>query len=206
MDWQDRKVREYMRLIRNLALASLVCVASVCPTFAQSDAPTEATDPVLVFNRVCYAQVPVLNNIRDMSIRFAWEAMGGEDLTQFTTIENPDVLEGWDVRIAKRLYRLGIVQTGVTGNFKKNFPDFADGTTTACTLILDGRDNAEVILERMNTLVQKKPVSANVPDGDLLTSTWAGGNEDFKVFVFLKSDQSNKANLINVTILSKEKL
>ncbi|MDJ0614595.1 MAG: hypothetical protein QNJ29_13070 [Rhizobiaceae bacterium] len=195
-----------MRYLLNSLIGGLALVALAFPAFAQSDAPTEDTDPVLVFNRVCYAQVPVLDNIRDMSARFAWEAMGGEDLKQFTTLENPDVLEGWDVRIAKRLYRLGIIQTDVTGNFKENFPDFANGSTTACTLILDGRDNAEVILERMNTLVQKEPVSANVPEGDLLTTTWAGGNEDFKVFVFYKSDQKNKANLINVTILSKEKL
>ncbi len=195
-----------MNFFRKTIFAAGLLAASAMPVFAQSDAPTEDTDPVLVFNRVCYAQVPVLDNIRDMSARFAWESMGGEDLKQFTTIENPDVLEGWDVRIAKRLYRLGIIQTGVTGNFKENFPEFAAGTTTACTLILDGRDNAEIILERMNSLVQKEPVSSNVPDGDLLTSTWAGGNEDFKVFVFYKSDQNNKANLINVTILSKEKL
>jgi len=195
-----------MSFIRRSVFGAFALVASAIPAFAQSDAPTEDTDPVLVFNRVCYAQVPVLDNIRDMSARFAWEAMGGDDLKQFTTLENPEVLEGWDVRIAKRLYRLGIIQTGVTGNFKENFPDFANGTATACTLILDGRDNAEVILERMNTLVQKEPVSANVPDGDLFTSTWAGGNEDFKVFIFYKSDQKNKANLINVTILSKERL
>lgn len=195
-----------MNPLKKTIFAGLAFVATAFPAFAQSDAPTEDTDPVLVFNRVCYAQVPVLDNIRDMSARFAWEAMGGEDLKQFTTLENPDVLEGWDVRIAKRLYRLGIIQTDVTGNFKKNFPEFANGSTTACTLILDGRDNAEVILERMTSLVQKEPVTANVPDGELLTSTWAGGNEDFKVFVFYKSDQKNKANLINVTILSKEKL
>ncbi|MEL7428584.1 MAG: hypothetical protein AAFN43_01165 [Pseudomonadota bacterium] len=187
------------------SLAGLLLMSSTS-AFAQSDAPTQDTDPVLVFNRVCYAQVPVINNIRDLASRMAWEPMGGEDLAQFTRIENPDVLEGWDARLAQRLYRLGVVQTGVTGVFLENFPDFADGTTTSCSLVLDGRDDADVIIGRMNQLAGKEPTSTNTADGDLLTTTWAGGNEDFKVFLFHKADQSGKANLLNVTILSKEKI
>jgi len=194
-----------MKILRT-ALVAMATIFAPAAVLAQSDAPTQESDPVLVFNRVCYAQVPVLNNIRDMSTRFAWERMGGDDLKQFTTVESPEVLEGWDVRIAKRLYRLGIVQTGVIGKFKENFPDFSDGTVTACSLVLDGNDEADVIFTRMKSLVQKEPVSADVPDGDLLTTTWAGGNEDFKVFVFYKTDQRGKAHLINVTILSKEKI
>ncbi len=195
--------------LKLFAFAS-VLAALVMPLTAfaqqQSDAPTQDTDPVLVFNRVCYAQVPVLDNIRDMATQFAWERMGGEDLKQFTSLENPPVLEGWDVRIAQRLYRLGIVQSEMTNAFVESFPDFKDGTLTTCSLVLDGNDNAQVINERMTTLARKDPVSSDVPDGELLTSTWAGGNEDFKVFLFSKSDQNNKANLLNVTILSKEKL
>ena len=191
-----------MRFIK--AAISVLALVTSTSTFAQSDAPTTDTDPVLVFNRVCYAQVPVLNNIRDLAGRMAWEPMGGEDLKQFTRPENPQVLEGWDVKIAKRLYRLGIVQTPVEGAFLENFPDFADGTTTSCSLVLDGRDQASVIQNRMNSLAGKEPVSADVQDGDLLTTTWAGGNEDFKVFLFHKTDQAGKSNLLNVTILSKE--
>lgn len=172
---------------------------------SQSDSPSAETDPVLVFNKLCYAQVPVLQNIRDMAARFAWETMGGGDLKQFTTIEDPMVLEGWDARIAKRLYRLGIVQSDVNEAFRKSFPDFADGTATGCTLVLDGRDPADVIVQRMNTLARKEPISSDVVEGKLRTTTWAGGNEDFKVFLFLKADDQEQANLINVTILSKEK-
>ena len=179
--------------------------ASFASAYAQSDAPTRDSDPVLVFNRVCYAQVPVLKNIRDMATRLAWERIGGDDLKQFSTVQNPSVLEGWDVRIAKRLYRLGIVQTPAGERFEQNFPEFTGGTATSCFLVLDGRDDAGVILERMNALARKAPTSENLSDGELFTTTWAGGNEDFKVFLIYKSSAENKASLLNVTILSKEK-
>ena len=170
----------------------------------ENDAPVADRDPVLVFNRLCYAQVPVIDNIRELSSQMAWKPMGGDDLEQFTTLENPDVIEGWDVKIAQKLYRLGVVQSKPGETFSNTFPDFKDGLATSCTLILDGGDEADVILSRMNKLARKEPNSSNVDDGTLLTTTWSGGNEDFKVFLIMKADKFNKANLLNVTILSKE--
>ncbi|MEM9331371.1 MAG: hypothetical protein AAGA53_08595 [Pseudomonadota bacterium] len=193
-----------MKLIRNGFCGASLFFLSLVPALGQSDAPTPDADPVLVFNRLCYAQVPVVRNIEDMATRFAWERMGGDDLKQFTTIDNPSYLKGWDARIAKRLYRLGVVQSSLTESFKNAFPEFADGKATGCTLILDGRDSAEVVLERMNALARKQPDSTDVPDGKLLTTTWSGGNEDFKVFLIFKSGENGKANLLNVTILSKD--
>lgn len=197
-----------MIIIRKLITAAFATTMLATSAIAQqqSEVPETTTDPVFLFNRVCYAQVPVVNNIVDMSTRFAWEQMGGEDLKQFTSLEKPDFLEGWDVRLSKRIYRLGVVQSKPSETFNKNYPDFKEGTATACTLVLDGEDDADIILGRMKNLVGKEPVSSDQPDGDLLTTTWAGGNEDFKVFVFFKSDKANRANLLNVTILSKERI
>lgn len=195
-----------MKFIKKYATPLLVTflLGSSAHAQQQSEVPESTTDPVFLFNRVCYAQVPVVKNIEDMSLQFAWEQMGEEELKQFTSLDNPDYLRGWDVRLSQRIYRLGVVQSRPSETFNRNFPEFADGLATACTIVLDGEDPADIILGRMNSLVGKQPVSSDVPDGDLLTTTWAGGNEDFKVFVFFKSDQQNRANLLNVTILSKE--
>lgn len=197
-----------MGLARKFLSAVIGGALFVAPAFAQAaktDVSVNQTDPVLIFNRVCYAQVPVIRKIEDLATRFAWNEMGGSDLRQFTTLENPGYLRGWDVSLANRLYRLGVVQSEPSRQFAENFPGFADGETTACTLVLDGEDAWDVILTRMNTLVGKEPSSVNVNDGSLLTTTWAGGNEDFKVFVFAKATPEGKATLLNVTILSKEK-
>jgi len=192
-----------LKSYRSLLLAVAIMINGGIGAHAQqSNLSASATDPVLVFNRICYAQVPVLDNIRDMATRLAWEPMGGEDLEGFTQLESPDVLEGWDVRIAQKLYRLGIVQDNVGEGLKKAFPDFVDGKTTNCTLILDGTDNADAVLERMNILAGKKADSTNIPDNSQLTTTWTGGNEDFKVFLIYKS-RNEKAELLSVTILAR---
>jgi len=184
-------------VITALAAILLSCTASAQETQAGSE-----TDPVYLFNEVCYTQVPDVRKIQEMAKRFAWEPMGGEDLERFTTIKTPDLLEGWDMRLAQRIYRLGIVQSEPNDAFVKSYPELADALATSCTMVLDGQDDAQTILNRMNSMIGKGPTSLNVPEDELLTTTWSGGNDTVKVFVFLKADAINRANLMNVTIVA----
>lgn len=178
-------------------------VGSVLSTsaYAQTEQGSE-TDPVYLFNEVCYTQVPDVAKIQDMAKRFAWGPMGGEDLERFTTIKTPSLLKGWDIRLSERIYRLGIVQSEPSDSFIGSFPGMADGTATSCTMVLDGRDDAQLILERLNTMVGKEPTTKDVADAQQLTTTWSGGNDTVKVFVFFKTDALQRANVINVTIVT----
>ena len=170
---------------------------------ARAQSAGEGTDPVFVFNRICYAQVPNLDAIRDMSRRLAWRAITGDDLKRFTTIEKPDVLEGWDVQVGERLFRLGITQSGLNDKMKSTFPELGSGTATSCIMVLDEFNKASVFMANMQTLAGKKPVSKDVNEGDLLTTTWAGGNAQLKVFLVAKANTSGRGGLLSVTVLSK---
>ncbi|MEX0343390.1 MAG: hypothetical protein AB3N20_00595 [Rhizobiaceae bacterium] len=169
-------------------------------TFASEQA--SEIDPVHVFNEVCYSKVPVVDAIREMATRLAWNPISGDDLKRFTALQDPDLLEGWDMQVGERLFRLGVVQSPPARGMAKTFPDFANGTATSCTLILDGQDDPDSLAVRMQALAGKDPESRDVPDGSLNTTTWAGGNADFKVFLFSKLDAIG-GGLLNVTILAK---
>ncbi len=160
------------------------------------------TDPVHVFNEVCYSKVPVIDAIRDMATRLAWNPISGDDLKRFSPQKNPGLLEGWDMQVGERLFRLGVVQSPPVDGMARSFPGFADGTATSCTLILDGQDDPAALAVRMQTLAGKDPASRNVSEGELKTTTWAGGNDNFKVFLFSKIDEAG-GGLLNVTILAK---
>lgn len=183
-------------------LSSVLLGSMSGSAFAQTEQGSE-TDPVYLFNEICYTQVPDVAKIQDMAKRFAWGPMGGEDLQRFTTIKTPSLLEGWDIRLSERIYRLGIVQSEPSDSFIETFPEMADGTATSCTMVLDGRDDAQVILERLNAMIGKEPSTKDVAEARLLTTTWSGGNDTVKVFVFLKTDALQRANVMNVTIVSK---
>jgi len=194
-----------MKLVKVFCIAGLVSLFAASTAFAQqAESIGDETDPVYLFNEMCYTQVPNVDQIQDMATQFGWSPMGGEDLEQFSALENPEILKGWDLLLEDRIYRLGLVQSAPAAAFVASFPTFEHGQSTSCTLIMDGRDSADVILERMNSLMRKAPISSDVPDGDLLATTWAGGNDDVIVFVLLKTDVSGSASLINVTIITRE--
>lgn len=191
---------------RRLALTAVVVAMQVAVSDARAQGPVDdEADPVFVFNKVCYSQVPSVGAIRDMAIRLAWQALEKSDLKPFSPDPNPEVLEGWDVQVGKKFFRLGVVRTAVSDKFRQTFPDFADGTATSCTLVLDGVSDAAKVSEGMQKLAGKDPASKDVPDGEFRTTTWAGGNENYKVFLISKAAAAGETGLLNVTILAKAK-
>lgn len=196
------KFRTLIALKYRLLLAFAVLVGGIVPN-APLWAAEEDTDPVFVFNRICYAQVPKIDSIRNMAQRLAWKPITGGDLKGFTTIENPDVLEGWDTQVGIRLYRVAIVQSKLAGKTLETFPELKGGTATSCMIVLDEQNPAGLFNANMQLLAGKEPVSRDVPEGDLLTTTWAGGNADIKVFLISKANNNGRGGLLNVTVLTK---
>jgi len=195
-----------MKLFKVFCITGLMSIAAANTAIAQQAAASasDETDPVYLFNEICYTQVPNVDQIQAMATHFGWGPMGSIELEQFTALEAPDLLKGWDISIGERIYRLGLVQSAPAADFIKSFPAFENGQSTSCSLVMDGRDRADVILQRMNTLMRKAPASKDLPDGDLLSTTWSGGNDDVVVFVLLKTDTAGSANLINLTLITRE--
>jgi len=201
-----------MKLVRLLVAGAMFSSLWSMAAFAQSATTSEANagendfnpDPVYVFNRVCYAQVHDFDGIRKMSTKLAWRSMRPEELEQFKNSDNPLFLDGWDVQVGERLFRVGIIKSPVSGSMLKTFPEFSGGTTSSCSIVLDDQMLASEFMPNMQKLVGKEPVSSDVEEGLLRTTTWAGGNADLKVFVFAKAPPTGKGGLLNVTILQKK--
>lgn len=187
---------------RTVLAGLLSAIVVSLPVQAQEASDTNP-DPVLVFNRICYAQVPNVQAIRDMALKLVWRSMEPEDLKQFKSVENPKILDGWDTQVGERLFRVGIQQSGLTEQQKKTFPELANGTATSCSIVLDDQQDAAEFMPNMQRLVGKDPISRDVPEGLLRTTTWAGGNDDLKVFVFAKAPPTGKGGLLNVTVLQR---
>lgn len=181
----------------------ITCLLTSAIVPAQAQQIDANPDPVFVFNRICYAQVPNVQAIEDMALRLAWRQMGGEDLKGFAGDLEPEKLVGWDVQVGERLFRVGVTQSKPPEGMAKTFPDFADGTSTSCSMVLDDQQDAGEFLPNMQSLAGKEPVSRDVKEGLLRTTTWAGGNDDLKVFLIAKAPPTGKGGLLNVTVLEK---
>lgn len=192
----------------SFAVGITILISAGAGAHAQSAPQTpdanEEISTVFAFNRICYSQVPSTQGIRTMATQLGWQPLSGDDLEPFRTDDSVDTINAWDAQIGERVFRLGLTQGPVGAMLAKTFPDFKDGVATACTMVLDGLDPAGKIYADMTALAGKDPVSARVPDGGLLTTTWAGGNAGVKVFLVLKTDLQRAGNLLNVVVLTKD--
>ncbi len=189
--------------MKQVFVAFSLAISLILPAHAQEAKSNENPDPVFVFNRICYAQVPDVQAIRQMALKLVWKSMPEEDLKQFKSADDPKVLDGWDAQVGERLFRVGLQQAPLSDQQKKTFPALANGTATSCSIVLDDQQDAAVFMPNMQTLIGKEPVSKDVPEGLLRTTTWAGGNDDLKVFVFAKAPPTGKGGLLNVTVIQK---
>lgn len=188
------------------ACVSMACVslAWVSPVAAQSGLEGDAITPVFAFNRICYGQVPALQGIRNMATQLGWKPLTDDELAPFGSKADWATLEGWDVQLGNAFYRLGLSQGPASDDIVTQFPDFETGTSTSCTLILGDEHDAATVASQMQELAGKEPVQAAVDEGSVLTTSWAGGNADFKVFLFNKVSKTGEGNVLNVTLISKE--
>lgn len=193
------------KLLRHLFLAAIFVVppANIAQSSAQeATVDTEKISTVFAFNRTCYARVPDVQAISSMAAELAWIELDDDDLKAFETGGKLEVLDGWDALIGERVYRVAVSQGPLNDRQIDLFPGFADGKATSCTFITDGLDRPGVVAADMQALAGKEPVSKDVADGGLRTTTWAGGNDDIKVFLVSRSGDDN-GGLLNVTVLTK---
>jgi len=161
-------------------------------------------DAVSVFNRICYSKVPSTEAVEKMALELGWSLLVPKDMEAFGKPDEFSYFRGWDVQVGEQFYRVGLTQRGVAGSLAEQFPAFAKGTVTSCTLVLGDEDAAQDVDGAMRELAGKEPVSSGVEEGGMLTTTWAGGNDQFKVFLFNKTSRSASGGLLTVTIVSKE--
>lgn len=210
---EQTKNRRLASMFRGSLLAGLICAGSTpaLPTGAAHAQQANTTlgqtdenpDPVFVFNRICYSQVPSVKAISDMALKLAWKSVPRTEVEQFRSYPDATTLEGWDVQVGERLFRVGLTQGTPPQAMGERFPGFEKGTATSCTVVLDDQQTADEFMPNMRTLAGKEPVSKDVKEGLLRTTTWAGGNDDIKVFLIAKAPPTGKGGLLNVTILQK---
>lgn len=166
---------------------------------------TKADDvnAVFVFNRVCYGQMPNIKGVMTMADELGWSPLYPEELAMLSPSTKTDKAFGWDTPIGERAFRVTLVQGSVAPALIDTFPDFKDATSTSCSLVLDGRDKGDLLLEQLGKLAGKEAASKDIFKDGLYTTTWAGGNKDVKVFLIGKLDKEKQGTLINVVMLNK---
>lgn len=207
-----KKIIATLGLIGGLLVSSILLADTTKAAESETLAPnpnvpnsTKANDvnAVFVFNRVCYGQMPNVKSVMTMAEELGWSPLFPDELSQLSPASKADKKLGWDTPIGERAFRVTLTQGPVAPALINTFPDFKDGQSTSCSLILDGRDSGSVLLEQLGKLAGKEAATKEIFKDGLYTTTWAGGNEDVKVFLIGRTDKRKLGTLINVVMLNK---
>jgi len=189
--------------IKSALLFAAALGMSVISANAEATKPLLQIDTVSTFNEICYTKLPYVKGIEAMATDLVWKPVDEAELSAFGNKDQLTYLRGWDVNVGKKYYRLGLTQGPASDAIKNSFPDFVNGVASSCTMVLDGSDAKTEIAKNMQTLAGKEPIRSNVDEGELLSTTWAGGNNDFKVVLINKQSKTDDGGLISVTVISK---
>lgn len=159
---------------------------------------------VEIFDTRCLDPMPDIDLISTAAEAGKWTPVTGKGLDAYKPPVEPKRLAAWTFEDAGAAFSLAVTHSDLDEQGKADFPDFADGQSYACTLILptDRAKPADVAASLTSLL--DRPHDESYEEGPFQVSTWTGATEDRLVFVYHYAPKSGRpGGLLNLMIFEK---
>lgn len=163
-----------------------------------------AAPSVGAFDQYCYAVMPDLAAVETKAASEKWPSVEGKELEAFRPAVAPQVLKAWTFEIGGKEHSLAITQSGMDDQSKASFPNFADATNYACSVLLptDGAAPAD-IGAALEALIARKP-DETYDEGPFQVSSWTAVTDKMMVFVYHYSPKTgHPGGLISMIVFQK---
>ena len=182
--------------------ASAALLASTLATPAA--AGPAATHVVGLFDRICYANMPDIDEVETLAANAGWEAVTGSDLDAYRPAAEPEVLKAWSFSEDGANFSLAVTKSAMDDQAKTDFPEFSDGINVACSLILTSSEAASAAIgAELEKLVERK-ADSTYDEGPFDVSAWSGGNDQLHVLLYHYAPKSGApGGLLSMTVFLK---
>lgn len=183
----------------------LGCVALLASGLAgPAMADRSAAHVVGLFDRLCYSTMPDIDAVETFAADGRWQAVTGNDLDAFRPAAEPDILKAWTFDDEGASFSLAVTRSPMDEQGKSDFPNFADATNAACSLVLTSTEAAPAAIgAEMESLVERKP-DVTYEDGPFDVNAWSGGNERLQVLLYHYAPKSGvSGGLLSITVFQK---
>lgn len=184
------------------ALTLLGHVALLVSVFATpAKAETTAAHVVGLFDRLCYANMPDIDEVEALAMNAGWEAVTGGDLDAYRPTAEPESLKAWRFSEEGSNFSLAVTRSAMDDQAKADFPDFADAANVACSLVLTSTEAASAAVgAELEKLVERKP-DTTYDEGPFGVSAWSGGNDQLQVHLYHYAPKSGApGGLLSMTV------
>lgn len=201
----NRRRRTFAALLASKTAKLFGSVALLAPMLAApAMADRSATHVVGLFDRLCYSTMPDIDAVETLAADGEWQPVTGTDLEAFRPEAEPDVLKAWTFRDEDAGFSLAVTRSPMDEQGKADFPDFADATNFACSLVLSSVEATPAAIgAEMAKLVERKP-DATYEEGPFEVNAWSGGNEQLQVLLYHYAPTSGApGGLLSITVFQK---
>ncbi|MEL6375385.1 MAG: hypothetical protein AAFR04_15615 [Pseudomonadota bacterium] len=189
-----------------VAVAAATTFASTSTAFAgtveRPKAPN-ALHSVWVFQTVCVNPMPSTSALEKMAKQFGFKPVTGKALQGFAPQAKPEYLKAWAFPDHARVFRVAVAISAVDAELGKNFPAYAKGKATGCTVVLPAKDKPAMVTAGMQQLLERKP-DETYPAGPFKVNVWINEARGNVLLVYHYAPANGKpGGLISLVTLTK---
>ena len=171
---------------------------------ASAAAEPAATHVVSLFDRLCYANMPDIDEVETLAVNAGWDAVTGGDLEAYRPAAEPEILKAWSFSDDGANFSLAITKSAMDDQAKADFPEFSDGTNVACSLVLTSSKAASAAIGAELEKLVERQADSTYDEGPFDVSAWSGGNEQLHVLLYHYAPKSGApGGLLSMTVFLK---
>lgn len=202
----NKNRRPKSRLLACMGLSVTLTIASSVLAFAtEIKRPDQgnAQHSVWIYQTVCVQPMPDTAAVEKMAETYGFTPITGQALQGFAPSAKPDYLKAWTVTDHERSFRVATSIANVDAQLAEQFPAYAKGKATGCTVILPGKDDPKGVAQVMKQLWERDP-DASYEAGPFQVSTWVNQSETNAFLIYHYAPKSGKpGGLLSLVTLSK---
>ena len=167
----------------------------------RGDGPS-AMHSVWIFKTVCFDPMPDTAAVEKMAGTYGFRPITGAALQAFAPSASPQYLKAWEVDDHDRTFKVAVSIAGVDASTAEQFPKYAKGSATGCTVILPAKDKPADVTAAMKVLAERDADTA-YEAGPFNVTLWVGQTEQNVFLIYHYAPKSGQpGGLMSIVTLA----
>ena len=190
------------RLLASLGTAFALAVTGPASAQVERGDGPGAMHSVWVYKTVCFDPMPDTAALEEMAGTLGFRPITGDALKAFAPSASPKYLKAWDVDDHDRTFKVSVSIADVDASLAEDFPKFAKGTATGCTVILPGMDNPADVAAAMKVLTERD-ADTTYEAGPFNVTLWVGETDQNVFLIYHYAPKSGQpGGLLSIVTLA----
>lgn len=194
--------------VRDAAVVITATIVALLPGWAgpahSGAAENRAARYVALFDAACLEPMPDLGAVESVAEAQAWTPVTGEALAAYRPPVPPKFIAAWTLKDDGQDLSVSVTESDLDDQSKADFPDFADGQSYACSLVLPADRTKPDDVTAALTALLTRPSDTTYDEDPWTVIHWSAVTAERTVLVYHYRPRSGQAGgLLSLVMLEK---